>query len=185
MIHRQFALLLMVCILSSLLGGGLVVWLLIPQSVLAQGELPEVIKARSFEVVDGDGKTRVTISEHRLQMEDDYGQRVMLSMLLGPTITLVSGSNMAGMSTDSLQIVNGDAFTSAGIQSGALAVQGVGNQRAFLFGNRLILTDSTGRDRAILGTAELKDTRTGSTEISAPSSLVLFDEEGKGVWSAP
>jgi len=38
---------------------------------------------------------------------------------------------------------------------------------------------------AVLGKTELKNNRTGSTEIRAPSSLVLFDEEGKVVWSAP
>ena len=39
--------------------------------------------------------------------------------------------------------------------------------------------------RAVLGTVRLSNNRTGSTEIRAPSSLVLFDEEGKVVWSAP
>jgi len=38
---------------------------------------------------------------------------------------------------------------------------------------------------AVLGKIELKNDRTGSTEIRAPSSLVLFDEEGKVLWSAP
>ena len=39
--------------------------------------------------------------------------------------------------------------------------------------------------RVTLGTTELKNQATGSTEIRAPSSLVLIDEEGKVVWSAP
>jgi len=39
--------------------------------------------------------------------------------------------------------------------------------------------------RAVLGTTQLKHPDTGSTEIRAPSSLVLFDEEGNVVWSAP
>ncbi|MCH7805435.1 MAG: hypothetical protein IH937_15310 [Acidobacteria bacterium] len=45
--------------------------------------------------------------------------------------------------------------------------------------------DEDGNNRAVLGSTELKITRTGSTEIRAPSSLVLFDEEGKVLWSAP
>jgi len=49
----------------------------------------------------------------------------------------------------------------------------------------LTLTDEESNTRAVLGSTELKITRTGSTEIRAPSSLVLFDEEGNVVWSAP
>jgi len=54
-----------------------------------------------------------------------------------------------------------------------------------VLGPSLELYDSTGDLRAVLGSTELKNNRTGSTEIRAPSSLVLFDEEGKVVWSAP
>jgi len=49
----------------------------------------------------------------------------------------------------------------------------------------VIVRDESARSRAVLGTTELKHSDTGSTEIRAPSSLVLFDEEGKVVWSAP
>ena len=52
-------------------------------------------------------------------------------------------------------------------------------------GPSLSLTDSLGMVRAVLGPTELKHTDTGSTEIRAPSSLVLFDEDGNVVWSAP
>jgi len=47
------------------------------------------------------------------------------------------------------------------------------------------LYDDEQRLRAVLGTTELKHTDTGSTEIRAPSSLVLLNEEGNVVWSAP
>jgi len=46
------------------------------------------------------------------------------------------------------------------------------------------VADSRHAPRAILGVTSLTPP-TGSTEIRAPSSLVLFDEEGKVVWSAP
>ena len=41
------------------------------------------------------------------------------------------------------------------------------------------------RVRAVLGATRLTTPSTGSTEIRAPSSLVLFDEEGKVLWEAP
>jgi len=50
---------------------------------------------------------------------------------------------------------------------------------------RFQLYDSNGDLRAVLGSTRLKNTTTGSTEIRAVSSLVLFDEEGNVVWSAP
>jgi len=45
--------------------------------------------------------------------------------------------------------------------------------------------DKSARFRAVLGTTRLNHPDTGSTEIRAPSSLVLLDEEGNVVWSAP
>jgi len=39
--------------------------------------------------------------------------------------------------------------------------------------------------RAVLGSSYLKNTTTGSTEHRSPSSLILFREDGKLLWSAP
>jgi len=47
------------------------------------------------------------------------------------------------------------------------------------------LFDEAGKSRAVLGVTKLKSIRSGSTEVRAPSSLVLFDKEGKVVWEAP
>lgn len=49
----------------------------------------------------------------------------------------------------------------------------------------LDLYDKKGRLRAVLGTVDLRYTRTGSTEKTAPSSLVLFDKKGKVLWERP
>ena len=49
----------------------------------------------------------------------------------------------------------------------------------------LELSDKAGNTRAALGNGDLKDTRTGSTEHRAASSLVLFSEKGKVLWEAP
>ena len=52
-------------------------------------------------------------------------------------------------------------------------------------GPQIILVDEHANTRAVLGSTQLKHPDTGSTEIRAPSSLVLFDEEGNVVWKAP
>jgi hypothetical protein len=49
---------------------------------------------------------------------------------------------------------------------------------------RLTLSDAK-QARAVLGSSYLKNTTTGSTEHRSPSSLVLFREDGKLLWSTP
>ena len=50
---------------------------------------------------------------------------------------------------------------------------------------RIALTDNIWNSRAILGYTELTLKKTKSTEIRHASSLVLFDEDGNVIWSAP
>lgn len=45
--------------------------------------------------------------------------------------------------------------------------------------------DKGGKTRAVLGSTKLETTRTGATETTAPSFLVLFDKEGKVIFKAP
>ena len=72
----------------------------------------------------------------------------------------------------------------------ALTLQPAGNFSSInlgvpIDGPMLSIHDGKLRERVVLGSTRLRNTRTGSTEIRASSSLVLFDEEGKVVWSAP
>jgi hypothetical protein len=52
-------------------------------------------------------------------------------------------------------------------------------------GPSIILGDQDGVDRAALGHTVLRIRPTGSLEHRAPSSLVLFDKDGKVIWTAP
>jgi hypothetical protein len=52
-------------------------------------------------------------------------------------------------------------------------------------GNPSLTLNDIKETRAVLGSVYLKNTATGSTERRAPSSLVLFRENGKLLWSAP
>ena len=52
-------------------------------------------------------------------------------------------------------------------------------------GGSLNLYDKKGKLRAALGNTELQTIRTGETHQRQPSSLVLFDKDGKVLWSAP
>jgi hypothetical protein len=50
---------------------------------------------------------------------------------------------------------------------------------------RLAIVDGQGTLRAVFGSAQLEDTRTGETEATGPSSVTLFDKDGKPIWRAP
>jgi len=52
-------------------------------------------------------------------------------------------------------------------------------------GTQIAITDAYGSEKAVLGNLTLKNNRTGSTEIRNVASIVLIDEEGNVVWSAP
>lgn len=65
----------------------------------------------------------------------------------------------------------------------------LGNPRATLtlddqWMPRLALSDEK-QQRAVLGVAELADTKTGTQIKTAPSTLMLFDNAGKVLWAAP
>ena len=50
---------------------------------------------------------------------------------------------------------------------------------------RFVVRDASGNTRAVLGSTVLETTQTGAVEKRPPSSLVLFDKNGKVIWSAP
>jgi hypothetical protein len=52
-------------------------------------------------------------------------------------------------------------------------------------GPKLTLIDHDGHDRAVLGATELEGEKTGKTERTAESSLVLFDKTGLVIFQAP
>ena len=64
-----------------------------------------------------------------------------------------------------------------------------GKQRVILDlddGNpRMILKDSEAQTRLILGTSEVTSRFKGTIEKRPPSSLVMFNKEGRLIWSAP
>ena len=49
----------------------------------------------------------------------------------------------------------------------------------------IVLSDNIFTSRAVLGHTELHNKNTGSKEIRHASSLVMFDEKGNVIWSAP
>jgi len=161
---ENFALLVIVAVVSGLTGGAISTFLLMPPSVLAQDGPQKVIEAEQFRVVDQDGNTRAKLGTGELgtylNLFDVKNQvRVMLTV---------------NESKPTLILLHNDATTS-GVPMTLFTNQGPSIQ----------IYDSENQLRTALGTIQLKNAGTGSTEIRASSSLLLCDEEGNVVWPAP
>jgi len=175
--RKQFVLTLSVAVISAFLGGIFGVWFLMPPSVLAQDEPQKVIRAEEFQVVDEDSRIRMMIQSDGITLYDVQGEPKTFwrsnngySFLGFPSD---NGQLQVGMAPEGPMITMRDSHDADGLS-------------LTLFRNKPNLTlYESGDERAILGTTDLKNNRTGSTEIRAPASLVLFDEEGNVVWSAP
>jgi len=173
--QKQFVLTLSVAIISGFLGGTLGVWFLMPPSVLVQGEPQNVITAEEFRVVDDEGNTLAT---------------------LGSSLTLTSKDGMAEVRintglldfSDLLELQRPSPHPPTHtllLQPGGITLRNKGWRVSKFSSGSLELYDSEERIRAVLGSTLLKNPDTGFADIGPPSSLILYDEDGKVVWSAP
>ncbi len=163
--RKQLVFVLLVGLISGFLGGVLSIWFLMPPSVWAQDEVPKVIEAREFRVVDEEGKARIELTS-RISGAPAlvfYGDR--------------EGDFRVILDQSSLEIYGPDKNQKDYSRLHFLVSSETGPQ--------IILVDEHANYRAVLGSTQLTHPDTGSTEIRAPSSLVLFDEYGNVVWSAP
>jgi len=207
--RKQFFLTLSVAVISGVLGGVLSIWFLLPQSVLAQDEPQKVITAEEFRAVDAVGRAWAVLDSTGLSIYEPPNEKPVANYnFMGFNAQSKSGEVSLDW-TGGLQIKYDDTIAFLDPAVGLYLKDGTG--RLFISaldedGASLLLTsgrsgmsfsvtpseepnlsllDKKGDTRAVLGRTTLDHTRTGSTEIRAPSSLVLFDEEGNVVWSAP
>ena len=195
--RKQFLLTLLVAVISAFLGGALSVWFLMPPSVLAQDELPKVIEAQEFRVVDDNGVVRGSIGLNQsgvtLNFRDvtrtksaeilvtEIGVEIVLSDESQESAIRMMTGGSSGYGSISITAAESTLIATPNIltvshPAGSILVDAEKPM--------IRVADSRHAPRAILGVTSLTPP-TGSTEIRSPSSLVLFDEEGKVVWSVP
>lgn len=150
--------------------------------IMGQTEIPQTVTARSFVVVDSEGEVRAEISTaggSPLVVLRDLKGRRRVELAVADTIPNLalfdtSGSTAAvlsaGPGAPTLALRNGAA-------GGAVIAQGNGPS--------IGLIDGEQRVRAIFGSTQLVTERTGTAQNLAPSSLVLFDREGRIVTKLP
>jgi len=124
----------------------------------------EVVRAQKFELVDAKGKLRGVLSvlsdgSPQLALFDAKGRpRAGLVVLSDRLPALLLGDEKGYRARLML-----DADGSPG----------------------LVLSDEQGNTRAVVGVTNLETARTGATQKTAESSLMLFDKEGKVLWQEP
>ena len=189
--QKQFVFTLSVGVLSGFLGGVLGVWFLIPQSVLAQEGVPEVIEAREFRVV-GDGITRISLDmANNVPGVRLYDQSQRLLMILSaaraePEIQFYDTRGLVRLGIGVLEDTPMLAMSNEkGIGRVSLGIEREGDEPKLLF------LDSNGRIISVLGVLEDEPAFSFFNQEQVPrmgligSSLFFFDEEGNVVWSAP
>jgi len=197
MSKNQFVLTLLVATFSAFLGGTFGVWLLMPPSVMAQDEVQKVIEAQEFRVVDEDGVVRGSIGLNQsgvtLNFRDVTGTKSaeVLVTEIGVGIVLSDESQESAIRMMTGESSGYSSISITAAESTLIATPNIltvshpaGSILVDAEKPMIRVADSRHAPRAILGVTSLTPP-TGSTEIRAPSSLVLFDEEGNVVWSAP
>jgi hypothetical protein len=167
-------------------------------------KMPEVIQAKSFAVVDDDGKVRAVLGSSG----DDVGlaftdrariRRIVLSTSGdGASLILADKARklravLATFGDDASLILSDKAVKPrarlAGYGAGLKVFDEAGRVRAALATSgdevTLGLIDKAGKVRAALGTDDVENSATGSTEHRAASSLVLLNAQGRVLWEAP
>ena len=142
-------------------------------------ELRKVIVANEIHLVDQDGKARWVLAISR------DGEASVTFVNKDGWAPMAMGVNRNGLPFFNMILQPGKGGgPSLSLMDGAMkdrAVLGLWEDGE----PYLRLLDRNGQVRATLGSTVLKDALTGTSIRRPCSSLVLFDEEGKIIWSAP
>jgi hypothetical protein len=169
----------------------------------ATGNVTKVVEAEKFVLRDADGKGRARLESlpsglARLALLDkDETIQSVLGVGAGTSSLVLAGRNNKTILTTSFLSVSGKGgksrLTLAVLPSGEQSLvltDNTGRTRAELAievdgSSTFGLFDRTGTARAVLGSTSLEHAETGVIEKRPESSLVLFGNDGKGIWSAP
>ncbi|MFH0845068.1 MAG: hypothetical protein V1930_06290 [Pseudomonadota bacterium] len=178
---HQYMIVLALALVGGLLGGGLSGRFLSVKPVPARKDpiLKKIIVANEFHLVDEGEKDRWVLA---LSKEGE------------PSITFINKNGWApmamGINRDGIPYFNmipqpfdteGPSFIMMDSYQRKRAILGLrGSGEPYLS-----LLDHNGQVRAVLGSVEFTNELTGSSEKRPCSSLVLFDEQGRIIWSAP
>jgi hypothetical protein len=164
LIKRQYLSLTVLVVIAGFIGGAVYSQVFMDRPAFAQSA-QNVVKAKQFQLVDGDGNVRAIIGMSPkghpvLGFTDENGKdRIFLGL-----------TSMEGETWPILKLRDADEQLRISISGGS------GRPRVSVL-------DQRSNSRAILGCADIK--AADSVEQLPESSLVLLSEDGKLTWSAP
>jgi hypothetical protein len=193
--NRQHTSTVILALIAGLVGGMVSSQFFVKQLVVDKKKPPheKVIRAEKFEVVDSDGKLRAVLGEvvrkargYSVSGLENKQRKEITFKSYELVIYTTEGEERTRLS-DGLCLV---PFVSTDIlwTQGCSIRDGESKPRIVLSsGTRpsIVLRDTQGRDRAVIGCVGLEVSATGETQERPESSLVLFGQDGKVVWSAP
>jgi hypothetical protein len=157
------------------------------------GKLGVMLSTESGLVLsEQDKKLRVTLHKDGLTLYDENGKKraLLVKDFLGfydengkPRIAVFAGGGEGGKIGIALWDRNTNLYAWYG--GSVINFSENGKSRTVIGKDGLYLFDENEKLRAVLGVAELEKTKTGEGITTAPSSLVLFDKEGKMIFKAP
>ena len=151
-------------------AGGAVVAVLLTVALVGAvmpQEIPEIIEARGFRVIDADGTMRVLMTAEAILYSDESGQ-----LRVGMT---ADGIGYGDENGEVRVFMNADAIAYAD-ENGTL--------RASMTAEGISYFDENDNGRVQLGRAEIVTPSTGA-ETTYPAAVVLYDAEGNVIWRAP
>ncbi len=186
--RKDGGLLLLLAVSGGFAGGRLATRPALVEPVLAQGGRAAVVEAEEFRLVEKDGRAcgRFYVDPNGrpgLVLYDKHGEvRAVLGML-------ASGSPHLALSDKDGNVRVAVAVWSDA-RSGLFLTDGDGTARASLAEQAdghpsLTISDRTGRTRAVAGAVSLDGINASQLRARSESSLALFDNTGKVLWSAP
>ncbi len=164
------------------------------------GKVAKVVEAEKFVLRDAEGKPRARLeslpsgSVRLALLDKNENIQSVLGVGVGrPSLVLAGRNNKTILTTSFLSISGKSRLTLAVLPSGEQSLvltDNTGRTRAELAievdgSSTFGLFDRTGTARAVLGSISLENAETGVIEKRPESSLVLFGNDGKGIWSAP
>lgn len=202
--RTQYAFTVALALISGVLGGF--IWSqLAGHTVFAErGPSDErVIRAERFQLVDKNGSLRAELEQNEVSTaltlyEPGNERRVYLGANpTRATLAISTGGNLIGLmgTPEQVEMVtcgkDGEKIslvTREG-ENQFHVCSSKGGPGLIVKTNRdgpaLMLHDEDLRRRAILGVAKLKEQRTGASVIRPLASIVLLNEQGNVLWSAP
>jgi hypothetical protein len=175
---RHYLLFLILALAAGVAGGMAANTLFLPPSA-EDKVLKQIIVAHEFHLVDEEGRDRWVL---KLSKDEE------------PTATFVNKNGWApmavGINREGLPFFNmvlepnrmgGPSLIMMDSEMKRRALLGLGEEGE----PHLLFLDGNGQKRLALGSVEFTDPLTGVTEKRACSSIILFDEDGNMLWSAP